>query len=332
MTKGRIIYAGVLIAVLGAYGAVYQFYFKEKLASYREDEADKQLLERMYEDLRQAFSGVDPDLLTREWRGQIQPWTDALTERGRYFHFAGWFQHEQPPKEGPILKFWYDEQSNKLVWALYQKVGERMGRYDLFPQDIRAELGVPTVDDWAGIDVNEGMVSMALGRLNFGIRVCEMLLDAKATRIGRVAIWPQRLEDELLFKQTIGLSFSINARDFVRLVDDQLRTADRYFTIDALRITYPYIAYNMDPQLNVEMLVSMARYRPREETVGGAPGQTGDAPAAGVAPPGSMPPRASQVFNDQGMRDRPRAQQQVVEPGFFGKMWKMFKRYVLYTN
>ncbi len=336
MTKVRIIYAAVLFAVLGAYAAVYQFYFREKLASYRRDEELKQMLDRTYEELRQAFAGVDPDMLTREWRAQIQPWTDAVTERGRYFNFAGWFVHERPPQEGPILKFWYDEQSNKMILALYQKVVERMGRYDLFPPDIRAELGVPTVDDWAGIDVNEALVSEALSRLAFGIRVCEMMLDAKATRISRVAIWPQRIEDELLRKQTVGLAFSMGARDLVRFIDEQLRTADRYFTIDGLRITYPYIAYNVDPQLNVEMLLTMARYEPRQapaapEQLAAAQGAPGVPGMIGVAPPGMMQPRASQVFDDQGMRERRRAQQ-YQEPGFFGKMWKWFKRYVLYTN
>ena len=70
-----------------------------------------------------------------------------------------------------------------------KRLVERMGRYDLFPQDIRQSLAVPTLDSLAAADVNEQEVNQWLGRLAFGIKTCELLLDAKASVINQVSLW-----------------------------------------------------------------------------------------------------------------------------------------------
>lgn len=335
MTKGRIIYAVTLLAVLSAFGAVYQFYLKEKLEAYHQDELLKKALEDTYSSLAQTFSNTSPEKLVQIWKFQSQPWNDALEERSKYFTAGDWFDHESPPKEGVILKVWYEETSNKMIWKLYEKVGEKMaGRYDLFPGDIRGTLGVPSISDWAGQNVTEDIVNAALGRLSYGIKVCDMLLAAKASSIRDIVIWPERVDREgysdLLRLQTLGLSFTMTSKDLVNFLEENLRLADRYFNVDALRISYDYIAYPNEPHLNVEMLLTQAMFNPRSAAPpgGGAP----------VAAPG-MPPMGPQELwarqNMQGMRPRSRRygdEGPPPEPGFFGKAWKLFKRYVLYSN
>lgn len=348
-TRERIIVGIIFSAILLAFGAVYQFYIKPQLAKYAADLELKNTLEAKFHELETNFSGVLPEVLTAEWRAQVQPWTNAKLERARYFTFGDWNEHETPPKEGPvILKFWYDETSRKMLGDLYQRVAERLGNYYLFPADIRQNLEIPTLEQWQNTDVTEQMVNQALSRLAYGINLCKMLLDAKVTSVRDVRLWPRRrlpaLGDLLEF-QTAGLSFTITMRDFVNFME-QLRTADRFWTVEALKITYPYVAYPTEPQLQVDMLLTQAGF------VGGRKaGAGGEAPAgaavpaaaqAGGTPSSSAPTPAVDVTGttaqeayQQMMQTRPmltpkRAQQQAEEPTtFLGKAWKWFKYYVL---
>ena len=60
-------------------------------------------------------------------------------------------------------------------------------------------------------------------------------------------------------------------------------------------------------------------------TEGGEPGAGGASPAAPVAPTARDTYRSSVGSGGRGGAQTP-------EPGFFGKAWKLFKRYVLYMN
>ncbi len=331
MNKARIIYALALCTVLGIFFGVYQFYFKEKLAAYQRDAVLCQKLEERLKDLEEFFQKSDPDTIVREWRSQVVPWTEAIIDRAKFFTFGDWYEHEKPPKEGGgILKFWYDEQANKLVYDLYQKVGERMGRYDLFPPDIRQAMGAPTLDDLASTDVNEEDVNLWLGRLVFGIKACEMLLEAKASSISQVSLWSMRRDDELMLMQTVGCSFTMTMRDLVKLLEDNLSCAERYFNVNAIRITYPYIGYNIEPQLNVEMVLTQEAFKQVRLNA------LAEGNIPGVGGPGQGPtaaPGARDAYRTSGMdRSRGAGQTPAAEPGFFGKAWKLFKRYILYTN
>lgn len=325
MNKGRIIYAAILLAVFGVFGGVYKFYFEAKLKAYSQDDQLKNKLEGVLEDLETTFSNTDPDLLTREWRTQIVPWGDAIADRASFFTMGNWFDHEMPPKEVGILKFWYDQECRKMLRALYEKVGEKMGRYDLFPQNIMGDLEIPTVDDWATIDVTEQEVNRQLARLSFGISACQLLLEAKASSISEVVLWPTipraAQYGKLLNLQTVGMSFTITAKNLVSFFDEKLRLSDRYFSVNAMRIKYPYIAVNREPELEVELLVTQASFAKPDQEGGGA--------AAG---PGQKP----NLENEYTQRVVPRAprapQAPPPEPGFFGKAWKLFKRYVLVMN
>lgn len=325
MSKGRIISAIILFAVLGVFGGVYQFYFKEKLEVYKRDQEFKEKLEAKLKELENTFSRCKPDVLIREWRTQVQPWRDAVEERAQYFNLGGWGQHELPPEEGGITKFWYDTESKRVLKEFYKEVGEKMGGYNRFPADIRQNLGIADVDaHWAGKDVTKADVNTELRKLSFGVSLCEMLLEAKIYRLNNFVPWEPHQKKEhsrSLNLRTFGINFDITAKNLVKLLDDKLRAADRYFNIDAIKITYPYIAYPQEPVLNVRMLLTQAAYIPPK------------GPGGAVAAPGA-PISAQDSFLRQGLgrppSRRPRPEQE--ELGFFGRAWKWFKRTVLYTN
>ncbi len=219
-----------------------------------------------------------------------------------------------------------------MVRDLYQKVGEAMGRYDLFPRDVFADLQVSTVDDWVGVDVTERNANQELARLSYGISIYELLLDAKAAQIVDVEIWPQRTEQKhsnLLNLQTVGLRFSMSTRNLVELLED-LRVSDQFFTVEAMRVQYPYIAYQTEPALQVEMLLTQANYK---------------APSGGGAPPmmaaagqgGQQPQTARELFMQRGggfrggMRPGEPAEPEE-PPGAIKRAWTWFKRNVLYMH
>lgn len=335
MNRGTIISVLVLVLALGAFGAVYQFYFKPKLEAYKLDEQLEARLQTAYDEVTEMFAGRDPEMLVRAWRDEIQPWREAYAQRTSFFSWGNWNVHEPIPQEGPILKFWYEEQSNKMLFELYEKVGQNFGNYALFPADIRRDLGVRTVDELN--EDTEQAISWELTKLNYGITMSNLLMNAKATSIQHIYLWPPRQDpahNQLLRLRTMGLAFTMSSRDLVAFIEEQFRLANRYFNIDGIRITYPYIAYNAEPQLQVEMLVTQANYAGRPS---GSPPPAMQ-PGTMAAPPG-MPGTAADVYAASGIPETPesfasRRQQQEPqpEPGMFGRAWKWFKRHYLYMN
>ena len=97
--------------------------------------------------------------------------------------------------------------------------------------------------------------------------------------------------------------------------------ADRYFSVDGMKITYPYIAYNVEPQLQVQMLLTQANYR--KAFVEGAD-KEGAAPPGAPGAPGAAPGGFAALQRPTDVQRAP-----VEEPGVFGKAWKWFKTNVL---
>ncbi len=316
MTKGRIISALVLFAFLGAFFSVYQFYLKGKLEEYHNDELLKETLLTTLRELEDAFSGIEPALLKREWRAGVQPWHDALGQRATYFNYGDWVAYEQPPKEGQILKFWYDEVSNKMVWDFNEKALKATGNYTAYPPDIRDNLGVAKLEDLQTYDLTETDVIRQLAGLNYGMEQCQQLFDAKASSVTDISIWKMQDKPEhkgLLSIQTMGVAFTMTMKDFSNYLKE-LRLADRYFSVEGLRITYPYIGYNVEPQLQVEMLLSQANYMPRPEK----------------QRQGRAALRKTSNSDNDGSEARKKKRKK--ELGIFAKAWKLFKYYVLATQ
>ena len=309
--KEQIIGIVVLVVVLAALGAAWQFYYKGIFEGYKADDTLRETLEKTHSQLEETFHGYTPELLVQEWQNKVQPWRNAREERSSYFNLGDWYTIDVKPDETRMLKFWYTEESNKMLTDIFRKIYEKMGTYDRFPQNIREILNVQQESDWAGHDVTIEEVMVNLKALAFGASLTDFLLDANVAQVHQISIWPRRIPKffaELLGLQTVGLRFSITAKDLVKMLDS-LRTESRYFTVDGIRITYPYIGYPSEPQLNVSMLLTQALYRKPvdEEPQVAAGGRQANS--------GSVRPTLEKE-----------------EQGFFGKAWVWFKRNVLVMN
>ncbi|MCK5862200.1 MAG: hypothetical protein KAH38_06935 [Candidatus Hydrogenedentes bacterium] len=311
--KGQIIIFGVVVVVLSTLGAVWQFYYKDIFEGYKTDDSLRETLEKKHSQLAETFSGYKPELLIKEWQNKMQPWRDAREERSSYFNLGDWYDIDVTPDETRMLKFWYTEESNKMFMGLYRVVYEKMGNYECFPQNMRDVLHVQQESDWVGRDVTMREVQVNLKAWAFGTALTKFLLDSKVTHVRAISIWPRRIPKayaELLGLQTVGLRFSITARDLIKMLDD-LRTESRYFAVDGIKITYPYIAYQTEPQLNVAMLLTQAKYRKPADVVEQSVSTAGRSRSARAARPKTG--RAN-------------------EPGILGRSWIWFKRTVLYMN
>ena len=312
--KGRIIGIIVLVAVFGALGAGYVQYIQPRFDAYKKNEQMRAALEETYTKLSTDFQGFKPELLIDAWQNKLQPWRDAREERATYFNYGDWFMHEKPAQDtARMVKFWYSDTANKMAQDFYTELYKKYGRYDTYPQDFRTALGAATDQEWQNRDVDESAVNRNLDKLAYGLSACRLLLKYNVPQLSQIRLWNTRITDEykqMLYAQTVGLQFTIATKDFVKMMDD-LRTGDRYFSVDALRVTYPYIAYNVEPQLQVSMLLTQTKYRKgfiekSEETPQGAkPG----GPNAMLPPKPTAPPP--------------------VEPGPVGKVWKWIKTNIL---
>jgi hypothetical protein len=306
-------------------GAVWQFYYKEIFNGYKQDDTLRATLENTYKQLTETFQGYKPDLLIEERQSKIQPWRNAREDRGKYFNFGDWYDIQETPEEARMLKFWYADVTNKMLAEFYAKVYERFGSYDRFPQDISALMGVAKESDWAGRDVSLEEVQLNLQLLSWGFSLSSFLLDSKVSSVSAIVPWPRRrptFYGEMLRFQTVGLRFTITTRDLVRMLEN-LRQESRFFTVDSLRITYPYIAYAVEPQLDVRMLLSQADYvKQKDEEPGAATLGTPGAPGA----PG-MPGRPLLAGN---IPVREQKSTPAVEPSAIYRFWVWFRRNVLY--
>ena len=323
--KGRIIGTTVLALVFGALGFAYFQYIQPQFEQYKKDEKLRASLEDTYKSIQVAFQGYQPELLMNAWQNKLEPWRNARNERAAYFNYGDWFNHEKPAKDSDrMVKFWYSDTANKMAQDFYGELYKKYGRYDTYPQDFRAAVGAATDQEWQGRDVTDAEVNRNLEKMAYGLSVCRLLLKYNVPQVAQLRLWAPRITDEyaqMLLAQTAGVQFTISAKDLVKMLDD-LRTGDRYFTVDALKITYPYIAYNVEPQLQVSMLLSQARYRKvfveNSEAAQGAPG----APVPGApGVPGASP-----------MPLRPPGPPPLEEPGVIGSAWKWFKNNILYIH
>lgn len=320
MRRNQIIFGSILVLVLASFGAVYQFYFKEKLAQYNKDAQFRKDLQAAAEDLSTFFSGTSPETVITLWSNEVQPWAESLQQRAGYFNTGDWFKHETPPESGRILRVWYGEQLEKQLNQLYQDIAEKAPNLDAFPEDILKALELKTENDMAQEkEVTVQLVNQQLGKLAFATRLLNLLFDEKVMGINDINMWPSRKDknhrDQLVL-QTVGLDINIYMRHLVHLLE-VLRRQNRFFQVDAIHVMNPYIANPVDPELRVKLLLTQGDFSGNLDNAAAAGG-------AGTAKNlfGMTTPKSS---------NRPPVPPKE-EPGFFGTLWKYFKRYVLYQN
>ncbi|HNR29247.1 MAG TPA: hypothetical protein PKI11_00015 [Candidatus Hydrogenedentes bacterium] len=326
VSKEQIIFALVILALVLGCTVVTYFYFWAKLEQYARDQQTADHLLATFEEFRTTFHDVKPKVLIEAIESRVQPWKDARDEWGAVFHMDGWFDRFEPRSEEKFPKFWYDEESTRLLSNLRVKIIQTQPNL-VFPQDIYALFGVPRLEDWkTQDDVTEEVARRALAKLSYGITLFERLLDHNVLRIDDISLWEARREPrfgEWVRLRTSGLAFSMRLRDLVNLLET-FSAEYRYITVDAMRITW--LRSWWEPQLDVEMLLTQALWIPPDRR----PQQPRPPVVAAAMPPGQPgAPGTPGTLADQ-LGDRGRVQE--AEPGMFAKAWKWFKRNYLYMN
>ena len=333
MKRDRVIYISALVLMFAVCLGVYQFYFKAKLVKYAEDKALLASLNSTYSSLNTTFKEEDPDAVIQQHLAVVESWKDAISARLPYFDDSDWREYEKPPEDVFILQFWYGEQTAAMTKALWEEAQKKYGAqvYQSIPMEIQTMLGVPYAEEYQGYDINTKIVGDQLERLSYGISLFEMLMKANAKYIRQVSIYepaPSGFVKDAVENSRVGLAFNMEMEDLVKFLDS-LRMSDKYYNIEGIKVSHPYIMMKYEPLMEVELI--LLRARPKAGATPGAVGAPGlQAPGApGTVPlPGGVANRRAPAAPSANEDDVPVAP----EPTGFGKFWKWFKRTVLVTN
>jgi hypothetical protein len=314
----------VLVIVLGVLGGMYQFYYKVRLEEFQKNVKRLQALDSAITTMETTFNGFVPDLVIKRAIEDVQPLSDELARRATFFTTGDVLNTEEVPV-GKMLRFFYEEQFNKLFDELRQLVANHIPPcyYDVETNT----FGAPRPEELAGMELKEAQIKRWLRLIKIGTFAIKTLMDAKATYIMEVVVWPPRTEYEMLSMRSVGVNFGMAYGDFVNLIDD-LRLKDQYFSINALSLCNPYMRWQPEPPMQIKMILSIANFIETRKAVAAAPAAIGAIPT-GAAAPGNVP---AQMLAQQGINRR--AQQQPMTKWQEWKRWlkKYFWPFVVMSN
>lgn len=318
MIKRYVIPTVLILGVFAAAGAVYEFYLKSRLAEYRQNIARMEELESRLQDLETTFEGTKPEVIVKATKLEIGPLAEAVQSRAQFFELPD-VEDPELPEQG-LYRFIYEEKYNERF--------EKLSR-DAYSRNIYLnpgiDFGVQSPEALSGQLVSKNQAEAWLRRIDFGSQVTRRLIEANARAIRNIVLWPFTEERNLLRVRRVGLDIQMPIEDLVRFLDE-LRLEDKYTNVEAIRVRNANLNSNYEPLLDVEMVLSYADYIEPELRSG----EVGDAVGGG----GQQTARAMFASLRLGAGDdqNATATAQEGEPGIFGKMWKWFKRYILYMN
>ncbi len=287
MNKHTIVTIIVFIVLAAVLGLTYQFYLKEKIEAYDKAEAEYEQLENRLRELKSTFGTEDPQEFVRERKELVAPLRQAETIRAQYFHLRDlWEEAEIPEDQLSLIKFYYGDQYKAKQNELLQEAYTRAPQPFMLPQDpFSTYLGVPNPAQLNNVSVNKDDVKRWLTRINFGSNLLRMLSDANVYALSDFVLWPPRTEFNNLRMHTLGVNMMIRAEDLVKFIEE-LQTADRYFSINAIRIQNPNLTWPYgSPYLYVEMLLTMAEYVENPGASGAVLASTGSTSGTGMTMP-----------------------------------------------
>lgn len=254
-----------LAIALGATGAVYQFYVKERLRELAEHQAKKAQLESRIDELEATFARTKPTVMLNEWSRIAQPWEDTVKTRSTFFQLDDKLTSESVVPEGKIPRFYYAEVYPEKAKYL-QELAYRNG-ISFIPN-----YGVQDPQSISGTNPSAEQVAAWLTRMDTYTAVAEMLIEAKPLQINDIVLWPPRKgpggrSGEVEFV-TVGLNFTMGMKEFATFLND-LRLRRRYFHVDHFWISNQSLRLPGAP-LNVQMLLTQAQFKEREQALGAA--------------------------------------------------------------
>lgn len=254
----------LLVSIAGTY-AVYELYVKQRMKELGEHLDREQELRDRIAELEDTFYRTQPPAILKEWRESTQPWAEAVEARTEFFNLGGIPLEVDIPEE-VFPKLYYQDELPKLREELenyaYQK---NVGVADF-------NCGVPAPNSYGqGTDPSAEEIAGHLEDYKYCAAITRMLIDAGPQYIEPLVIWPEREiklpgRGGVLKERTVGVRWDIRMEDLVKFID-QLRGANRYFRIEALRISNRQLL-QADPVLKVEMLLTQAYFVPTKARSG----------------------------------------------------------------
>jgi hypothetical protein len=259
VSKEYIMALSALIAVLGAVGGGYQFYYRERLDEYQKNIQDEEKLANVLTALGTAFSYCPPEDLIKAVNGEVNPMVEELHRRAAFYQ-VGDLREIQPIPDGKLLGFYYREEFERLFNEFHQQV---LASYPtcVYP---RTTFGAPHPDEFTGVEISKTEIETALKKITFGLSMMRLLMQSKAAYITDVQLWPPRATQGKLFTEyTVGLSFAMMPKDLVAFLD-KLRIGEvlgqpRYVTVNALSIQNKYLRWQVEPPVEVQMLITFVQ-------------------------------------------------------------------------
>ncbi len=245
--------------MLGAGGAVYQFYFKEQVDRYNANAIYLKSIENKRADLDRKFNGKKPDEMVARYRQLVNPWIDAAESRARIFNIEDYTKVDPVP-EGVLARPYYIEHvegmKNQLLTDAYN-AGVALVNVDTY-------FGRPTPADLSSTTITANDATNWLSEVQLGSSIIRLLISKGAIQINNFDMWPEELKAEIFLRRTFGVDMWIRMSNFCKLVQD-LQYDDRtFFTVASFRLQNPQLR-SYDPPLHVELIITMADYKPPKE-------------------------------------------------------------------
>jgi hypothetical protein len=269
----------VLVVFMGVIGGTYQFFFKERLAQFQLHNEYLVKLKDKHQKLQTTFMGADgrpvkPQVIIERKQSALDPWQEAISQRASYYKIPLDIT-PVPPDKTP--RFFYRDEWPKQITTLQRYLMERN-----LPL-INVTFDTPDPKTLEGKDVTKQNVESWMVRFAFGKSLLELLVGTGgATEIRALYVWPAIKESDLLKKQVVGVQMTMPMSKFIDFMDE-MYMKDRYFNVEAFRLSNRTLRTTYDPPVTVDLLFTQAAYIDNTAAVVAAAAGTGKTPAAAGA-------------------------------------------------
>ena len=270
LRREYVIVAVALLVLGGGSFAVWKFYFKAQVDQYKEDVERLEKLKAKLEELKSEFGNQKPEDILTQYTQLVQPWSEALEQRAKFFSVDSFVKLEAAP-ENTVLRQFYAEQFQKIILDVNTVAYNKNVQIAM----VNLTFGQPQPDSLRGRSVNAMEVLYWLTNLQLGAGMVKKLLDNNAALIETVEMWEPRPSAEVLQVRTFGVAMWIQMKDLIAMYQNLNENRDVYYSIPGIRITNAQLRSAVDPYLRVEMLIDIAAFQ-KDVTVAVAPkpGQT----------------------------------------------------------
>ena len=261
MRREYIIAIVVMALIGGGVFAVYQFYLKERLEKYAKDQLQLEQLTTKYTELKTKFNNTVPKKVIEDVANSVNPWKEAVDERGEYFNVGDFRVIEPVPDDVLSYKLYYLERAPK-VYNQFNEYLRNEGKQNAIA--VNLWFRAPPPDRVTDLRPNKLHVAAWLGAMQYGHSTVKMFVEANVINLRQLRLWEPRVERQVLDAYTTGVEFDMTMDDLVAFFDKLRFDRDRYYDVNAFRIKNPYLKgeYANNPWLQTEMLITSAEYKP----------------------------------------------------------------------